>query len=324
MEQAVQPNPLMHEKPLRIVFLGNPEFARFHLEKIIEAGFQVVGVVSAPDKPAGRGMKLRATPVTEYARSLDIPCLQPKNLKSPDFQSKLKALEADLQVVIAFRMLPEAVWNMPPLGTYNLHASLLPAYRGAAPINWAIINGEKETGVTTFKLKHQIDTGNIILQKKCPIDETDTAGTLYDKLMILGADTMVETLTQIKNRSVKEQPQDLNTTFKEAPKLFHHNTTIDWNKTGQEIINFVRGLNPFPTAWCMLDDKEVKVDEVAFEPVDSIQVGAVYSNFKNILAFGCKDGLIKLPSLKMQGKRKMDVQDFLNGYNLSHLEVKAL
>lgn len=311
-------------KPLRIVFLGNPEFARYHLEQILNAGFNVVGVVSAPDKPAGRGMKLTATPVTAFARSQNIPCLQPTNLKSLEFQQDLKALNADLQVVIAFRMLPEAVWNMPPLGTYNLHASLLPAYRGAAPINWAIINGEKETGVTTFKLKHQIDTGDILMQKKCSIEPNDTAGTLHDKLMVLGAEAIVETLTLLEAEEAKEYPQDLQTTFKEAPKLFHHNTEINWNTKGEEILNFVRGLNPFPTAWCTLDQKEVKVYEADFEPKENTEVGQVYSNFKNSLAFGCKDGLILLKTLKMQGKRSMDIHNFLNGYDLQHLAVKPL
>ena len=192
---------------LRIIFLGNPEFARYQLEKILTAGFNIVAVVSAPDKPSGRGMKLKSTPVTQYAKEQNIPCLQPTNLKNKEFLDELAAFNADAQVVIAFRMLPEVVWNLPPLGTYNLHASLLPEYRGAAPINWAIINGETESGVSTFKLKHEIDTGNLIIQKKCSIETTDNAGELHDKLMILGADAMIETLTQLEENKVIEISQ---------------------------------------------------------------------------------------------------------------------
>lgn len=307
-------------KDLRIVFLGNPEFARFHLEKILENGFNVVGVVSAPDKKGGRGMKLISTPVTLYAQEKNIPCLQPKNLKNNDFQKELASLNADLQVVIAFRMLPVAVWNMPPLGTYNLHASLLPQYRGAAPINWVIINGETETGVSTFKLKHEIDTGNLIIQKKCPIEPLDTAGTLHDKLMYLGADAIVETLKQLSADLETEYPQYETDNLKSAPKLFTENTAVQWNFNGVDIVNLVRGLCPYPAAHSLLDGKKILIYGVRFEELDhDSSVGTYTSDHKKHLGVYVSDGVIWLEDLKLQGKKRMRIVDFLNGYDSTHL-----
>lgn len=238
--------------------MGNPEFARYHLERMLVEGFNVVAVISAADKPGGRGMKIQSTPVTTFAKSKNIPCLQPTNLKNTNFQKELQSYKADIQVVIAFRMLPESVWNMPPLGTVNLHASLLPQYRGAAPINWAIINGEKRSGVTTFRLKHEIDTGGILLQNECVVAPNDTAGSLHNKLMSLGAETMVETLRRISDESIEEIPQINSNNLKSAPKLFSHNTQINWDMSGYKISNFVRGLHPYTIAYTFLDGKKLK------------------------------------------------------------------
>lgn len=313
------------KKDLRIVFLGNPEFARFHLERILKEGYNVVAVISAPDRPAGRGMKVLSTPVTTYAREQNIPCLQPKNLKNPEFQAELKSYSADLQVVIAFRMLPVSVWDMPPLGTYNLHASLLPQYRGAAPINWAIINGETETGVSTFKLKHEIDTGDLLVQESCKILPEDNAGTLHDKLMHMGADAIVETLNQIAEGREIAIPQNENQELKSAPKLFTHNTEIDWNSSGKKIINLIRGLNPYPTAHSKFDEKKILVYQAEFEATESPnEIGSFLSDGKKHLSVVVSDGIIHLKDVKIQGKRRMSVRDLLNGYDLSHLNLESL
>jgi methionyl-tRNA formyltransferase len=307
---------------LRIVFLGNPEFARFHLERIVTEGYNVVAVVSAPDRPSGRGMKLHATSVTAYAREQGIQCLQPTNLKSPVFLSELKSFQASVQVVIAFRMLPDVVWNMPSLGTINLHASLLPQYRGAAPINWAIINGETETGVSTFRLKHEIDTGNLLLQKNCIISNQDNAGTLHDKLMHLGATAIVETLDSLTSGNLTEIPQKNSTSLKNAPKLFMENTAIDWNAGGQDIINLIRGLSPYPLAHTQLDSKLLKVVEASFLPSShKYAIGEFLLLGKKQLAVAISDGLILLLELKLEGKRQMKIGDFLNGYDLGHLNL---
>lgn len=309
-------------KNLRIVFLGNPEFARYHLEKILDNGFNVVGVISAPDKRGGRGMKLLSTPVTQYARKKNIKCLQPKNLKSADFQEELASLNADLQVVIAFRILPVAVWDMPPLGTYNLHASLLPQYRGAAPINWAIINGETETGVSTFKLKHEIDTGNLIIQKKCQIETNDTAGTLHDKLMHLGAESIVETLEQLAIDAVVEQPQQDSDSLKSAPKLYTENTRIDWRQKGTDIVNLVRGLCPYPAAHSLLDNKKILIYGVHFQEIEhSHPKGTYTSDYKKVLGVYVSNGIIWLDDIKLQGKKRMGIIDFINGYDSDHLTL---
>ena len=312
------------KKDLRIIFLGNPEFARYHLEQILANGYNVVAVISAPDRPGGRGMKLKATPVTQYAREQNIPCLQPTNLKNEAFQAELKSYNADLQVVIAFRMLPVAVWDMPPMGTYNLHASLLPQYRGAAPINWAIINGETETGVSTFKLKHEIDTGDLLVQKKCAITEDDTAGTLHDKLMYLGADAVIETLDQIASGEEKAIPQEDNSNLKAAPKLYTANTEIDWNNTAKSIRNMVRGLSPYPVAHSTFDGKKLLVYAVETETVEhNHSQGTFVSDGKRFLKVAVADGFITLQNIKVQGKRQMAIRDFLNGYDIGHLALAS-
>ena len=312
------------KKDLRIIFLGNPEFARYHLEKILDAGYHVVAVISAPDRPAGRGMKLLATPVTAYAREKSIPCLQPTNLKSEDFLKELKSYNADLQVVIAFRMLPVAVWDMPPLGTYNLHASLLPQYRGAAPINWAIINGENETGVSTFKLLHEIDTGNLLIQKKCPILPEDNAGSLHDKLMYLGAEAILETLDMLATGTVKETPQSNSLNLKSAPKLFTENTAIDWTKSGKQIIDLVRGLSPYPVAHSSFDGKKLLVYHASYEVAEHTHpVGTFISDGKKYLKVAVTDGYVTLEQVKLQGKKLMPTAALLNGYDISHLQLES-
>lgn len=313
------------KEDLRIIFLGNPEFARFHLQKIREEGYNVVAVISAPDRPAGRGMKLLATPVTQYAREHNLPCLQPPNLKNPDFLKELAALKADLQIVIAFRMLPELVWHMPPMGTYNLHASLLPQYRGAAPINWAIINGEKETGVSTFKLKHEIDTGNLVVQLKCDIAKKDNAGTLHDKLMYLGADAIVQTLDQLVAGYVQEIPQQDSSDLKPAPKLFTENTQIDWSQNGEAIVNLIRGLSPYPLAHTTFGDKKLQVYQAEFETIEHSKTpGTFQSDGKRSLNIFVKDGLVKLQDIKLQGKKRMPIRDFLNGFNKEELTALTI
>ncbi len=315
----------MNKKDLRIIFLGNPEFARFHLQRIVEEGFNVVAVISAADKPAGRGLKMLSTPVTQYAREQNIPCLQPTNLKNPEFLEELKSYNADLQVVIAFRMLATLVWDMPPLGTYNLHASLLPQYRGAAPINWAIINGETETGVSTFKLKHEIDTGDLLVQKKCTISTTDNAGSLHDKLMYLGADAIIETLETLLNKSSTPIPQVTSNDLISAPKIFTETTVIDWSKSTKQITDFVRGLSPYPVARTKFDDKNLLVYEVEIGSEEVIaDCGTYFTDGKSYIAVQCANGIVKLSDIKLEGKRRMSCTDLLNGYDISHLKPTAL
>lgn len=308
--------------PLRIVFLGNPEFARYHLEQIIASGYTVVAVISAPDRPAGRGMKLVATPVTAYAREKNIACLQPTNLKNERFLSELASYKADLHIVIAFRMLPEVVWDMPPMGTYNLHASLLPQYRGAAPINWAIINGEIETGVSTFKLKHEIDTGDLMVQEKCEIKPEDTAATLHDKLMQLGAKAVLQTLQQLTSDTAQTIPQIDADNLKTAPKLFTENTQINWADTCKNVYNMIRGLSPYPAAHTTFDGKKVLVYQAIGEEIQHQHTAGNYiSDGKKYLKVAVSDGFVTLLNVKIQGKRQMDIRDFLNGYDISHLNL---
>ncbi len=255
---------------LRIIFMGTPEFAVPSLQRIVDVGYNVVAVITAPDKPAGRGMQLTESAVKKYALSKNLKILQPEKLKNPDFIDELKKLNADLQVVVAFRMLPEVVWNMPPMGTINLHGSLLPQYRGAAPINWAIINGEKETGVTTFKLQQEIDTGNILLQKKIKISETENAGQLHDEMMEAGADLLLQTLNELAKHNIEEveqqnwknsKPGEQNITsqLRHAPKIFTETCEINWEKSIDEIYNLIRGLSPYPAAFTFLNDKKLKI-----------------------------------------------------------------
>ena len=264
--------PIKEKIGLRIVFMGTPEFAVASLDKLVKAGCNIVGVITAPDKPAGRGMELQQSAVKKYAVEKGLNILQPEKLKNPDFLQELKALNADLQIVVAFRMLPEVVWNMPPMGTINLHGSLLPQYRGAAPINWAIINGEKETGVTTFKLQHEIDTGNILLQESFPIGDAETAGEVHDRMKEIGADLLLKTVEGLAKGSLKEQEQpsmvngesskNIEHTLKHAPKIFTETCNINWDKSVDEVYNLIRGLSPYPAAFTFLEGKKLKVYRV--------------------------------------------------------------
>jgi methionyl-tRNA formyltransferase len=298
---------------LRIVFLGTPEFSVSSLDAIIKAGFNVVAVVTAPDKPAGRGMKMQASAVKQYAVAHNIPVLQPAKLKDPAFIEELKSYQADLQVVIAFRMLPEAVWSMPKLGTVNLHASLLPDYRGAAPINWAIINGETETGVSTFLLKHQIDTGDIILAKSVTITPTMNAGELHDLLKEVGAEVMVDTLKAIESENYKPAPQRSDS-LKNAPKIFTADCIIDWNQKSVDIYNKIRGLSPYPGAISHIKDKLIKIYKAGYslEP-SSLNAGDFDTNLKNMLRFRTFDGFIYIEEIQTEGKKRMLISEFLNG-----------
>ncbi len=309
-------------KDLRIVFMGTPVFAVASLDALVNEGYNIVGVITAPDKPSGRGMKMNESAVKKFAVEKGLNILQPEKLKNPDFINELKSLNADVQIVVAFRMLPEIVWNMPPMGTINLHGSLLPQYRGAAPINWAIINGEKETGVTTFKLQQEIDTGNILLSEKIPIAENETAGELHDVMKEVGAKLLVKTLNQIINDSLKENPQSsvigqLSTDLKHAPKIFTETCKIDWNKTSDEIHNLIRGLSPFPAAFTFLDGKMLKIFRSEKEKTNAnIDTGNYETDKKTFLKFACADGYIHLLEIQLEGKKKMNIEDFLRGYRI--------
>jgi len=300
-------------KDLSIVFLGTPEFAVASLEALIKAGMNVVGVVTAPDKPVGRNRELQGSAVKEYALKMGLRLLQPEKLKNETFLEELKSLEADLQIIVAFRMLPEVVWNMPRMGTFNLHGSLLPKYRGAAPINWAIMNGEVETGVTTFFLQHEIDTGPLIFQEKLAINDNDTIGSLYPKLMALGAELVVKTVEAICDGNAPSIPQDNSIPLLPAPKLFRENTEIDFEKSGIEIYNFIRGLNPVPTAWAVLDEISTKIFDVRLvEDAPSVGKGQlVIENRK--LWLGTSTTAIEVLSLQLEGKRKMTSQEYISG-----------
>jgi methionyl-tRNA formyltransferase len=310
----------MNYRDLKIVFMGTPEFAVASLDALVNAGCTIVGVVTAPDKPAGRGLKLQESAVKKYAVEKGLKVLQPEKLKNTQFLEELRSLNADVQVVVAFRMLPEVVWDMPPMGTINVHASLLPQYRGAAPINWAIINGEKETGVTTFKLKHEIDTGDILLQQRIAVDENETAGELHDKLKELGAKVLVQTIKGLADGTLKETPQSeiLNSKFeiaKHAPKIFTETCKIDWSKSVDEAHNLIRGLSPFPGAFTYLNEKLLKIYRSEKEHKQpSIATGQFETDEKTFLKFACADGFIYVKELQMEGKKRMNVKDFLRGF----------
>lgn len=302
---------------LRIVYFGTPEFAVASLKALVEAGANVVAVVTAPDKPAGRGRKLQESDVKRYAVSQGLPVLQPKNMKSESFIEELRSYKADIQVVVAFRMMPEMVWSMPPMGTVNVHGSLLPQYRGAAPINWAIINGEKETGVTTFRLKHEIDTGNILLQRKVAISEDDNVGQIYEKLMNEGAELLVETVKGLATDTLTEIPQDDVPVeeLKHAPKIFKEDTRIDWNRSASEIHNLIRGLSPYPAAFTELQDSTMKIYKDKYELAShDVAIGSYDTDGKTYLRFAAKDGWVYAEDVQMQGKKRMSVSDFLRGF----------
>lgn len=304
---------------LSIVFMGTPEFAVASLDALIKAGFHIAGVVTAPDKPAGRGMQLQQSAVKKYAAERGIKVLQPEKLRDPAFLIQLADLKADLQVVVAFRMLPEIVWNMPPMGSINLHGSLLPQYRGAAPINWAVINGETQTGVTTFKLTHEIDTGNIFLQQAFPVTEEDTAGTVHDRMKEIGAQLLVQTVNGLATGSLQEIPQPLHTdALKHAPKIHTDTCRINWSKTCTEIYNLIRGLSPFPGAFTIFNEKMLKIynckKEIVFPETTE---GDYETDGKTFLKIACADGYIHLLEIQLEGKKRMTIGDFLRGYRFS-------
>lgn len=303
--------------------MGTPEFAVASLQKLVEAGCHIVAVITAPDKPAGRGLQLQQSAVKKYAADNNIPVLQPVKLKDPVFVNELKALQADLQIVVAFRMLPEIVWNMPPMGTINVHGSLLPQYRGAAPINWAVINGEPYTGVTTFKLKHEIDTGDILLSEKIAIGENETAGELHDRMKETGAGLLLKTVKAYADGSLKETAQagliaGNESAIKHAPKIFTETCSINWNKSTSEVYNLIRGLSPYPAAFTTLEGKKLKIFTAEKNLTNhSSTPGSFETDKKTYLRFACNDGYICVLSVQLEGKKRLDIQDFLRGYHFA-------
>lgn len=297
--------------------MGTPDFAVPSLDILVKNGYEVVGVVTVADKMGGRGMKqVLESPVKKYAVEQGIPVLQPDKLRDPEFLAQLRSLGANLQIVVAFRMLPKVVWNMPELGTFNLHGSLLPRYRGAAPINWAVINGDAETGVTTFFLQHEIDTGNIIFQDTLPIGPNETAGEIHDRMMLLGADTVLKTVQAIETASAPDMPQD-DTQASHAPKIFHETCAINFDQGTAQVHNFVRGLSPFPAAWTTLDGLELKVLRTEMESsLHSYPAGQLLSDGRSFLKFSTQDGFVKVLELQLQGRKRMLIKDFLNGYKV--------
>lgn len=337
------------KKDLRIIFLGTPDFAVASLDALVKAGFHIAGVVTAPDKPAGRGLKLQESPVKKYAVEHQLTVLQPEKLKNPEFLEALRALQADVQVVVAFRMLPELVWNMPPMGTINLHGSLLPQYRGAAPINWAVINGETTTGVTTFKLKHEIDTGDILLQDSFTIGENETAGEVHDRMKEIGAQLLVKTVAGLAAGTLSEKPQasiiiddpsfvnressvvsqqpvstesvskdsPLTTdhSLRHAPKIFTDTCRIDWHKSIEEIHNLIRGLSPYPGAFTELGDKDLKIFRAEKElSLPTSHAGKWETDSKTYLKYAAANGYMLLKEVQLEGKKKMGIEEFLRGY----------
>lgn len=316
----------MKKEDLRIVYMGTPDFAVESLRCLVEGGYNVVGVITMPDKPAGRGHKLQYSPVKQYALEHDLPLLQPEKLKDESFLDALRAWKADIQIVVAFRMLPEVVWNMPRLGTFNLHASLLPQYRGAAPINWAVINGDTETGITTFFLKHEIDTGEIIQQVKVPIAETDDVGVVHDKLMMLGGQLVLETVDAILANRVTAIPQEEMTVVGElrpAPKIFKETCRIDWNQSEKRIYDFVRGLSPYPAAWTelLLPDGQILVLKIfetkRISEMHSLTPGTIQTDGKKYIRVAASDGFVEICSLQLPGKKRLKTDELLRGFRLT-------
>jgi methionyl-tRNA formyltransferase len=305
---------------MRIVFMGTPEFAVASLDALIQSGCNIVGVVTAPDKPAGRGQQINESAVKKYAVANGLKVLQPVKLKDEQFLEDLRALKADLQVVVAFRMLPEVVWNMPSSGTINLHASLLPQYRGAAPINWVLINGEKESGVTTFFLKQEIDTGDILFTEKVTLTGRETAGDLHDRLMAKGAGLLVKTVKAVESGRYTENPQEHlieGMELKHAPKIFKEDCNINWNQSAEIIYNFIRGLSPYPTAFTTLNDKILKVFGAEYELAESNeQPGEFFSDNRTFLKVSVTDGFVHLTDVQLEGKKRMGIQEFLRGVRL--------
>ncbi|MEL6926313.1 MAG: methionyl-tRNA formyltransferase [Bacteroidota bacterium] len=302
---------------LRIVFMGTPDFAVASLKILVENDYNIVGVITSTDKLGGRGKKrLLESDVKKYAREQGLKILQPKNLKAPEFLDELKALEAHLQIIVAFRMLPEVVWNMPPIGTFNLHGSLLPKYRGAAPINWAVIKGEKETGVTTFFLKHEIDTGDMLFQESLPIGENETAGELYDRMKELGAAVVLKTVQAIIADDYELQRQD-DALVTKAPKIYHDTCEIDFNRPTQTVHDFIRGLSPYPTAWTTFDGQKLKIFKTTKELTEhELAPGTFTSDNRKYLKIATTDGYVQVHELQLQGRKRMPVQAFLNGVKI--------
>ncbi|MCE9106276.1 methionyl-tRNA formyltransferase [Bacteroides pyogenes] len=316
----------MEKKDLRIVYMGTPDFAVESLRQLVEGGYNVAGVITMPDKPAGRGHKIQYSPVKQYALSQNLPLLQPQNLKDESFIQSLRDWKADLQIVVAFRMLPEVVWNMPRLGTFNLHASLLPQYRGAAPINWAVINGDTETGITTFFLKHEIDTGEVIRQQRVPIADTDNVEVVHDKLMMLGGKLVVETVDDILNDRVKPMPQEemaVAGELRPAPKIFKETCRIDWNRPVKKIYDFVRGLSPYPGAWTELISPEGETVVLKiFESEKNVEKhglipGTIVTDGKKTIKIAVPDGLLSILSLQLPGKKRLKTDELLRGFRLT-------
>lgn len=322
----------MKKEDLRIVFLGTPEFAVKSLDSINKEGFNIVGVVTMPDKPAGRGHHFLHSPVKTYALEHDLPLFQPANLKDPEFVAQLRSLNANLFIVIAFRMLPEVVWSMPELGTFNLHASLLPDYRGAAPINWAVINGDTFTGVTTFFLKHEIDTGDILCQKRIEISPDENVGDVHDRLMELGAELTIDTLNHILSGDLKPIPQEemtyLDRSPRPAPKIFKDTCHIDWNRPAREIHNLIRGLSPYPAAWSIIETEsalnglQLKIfsSELSDSTASGLVPGTVRIDEKG-MTVDCSDSRLRLTEVQLQGKKRMPVADFLRGAKLGEVKL---
>jgi methionyl-tRNA formyltransferase len=309
--------------------MGTPDFAVESLRALYEGGYNVVGVVTMPDKPAGRGHKIQFSPVKQYALDNDLPILQPEKLKDEAFLAELRSWQADLQIVVAFRMLPEMVWNMPKLGTFNLHASLLPQYRGAAPINWAVINGETETGVTTFFLTHEIDTGNIILQQKTPISSVENAGDIHDRLMKMGSELVLKTVDLILNEKAQGQAQAQIANLKPAPKIFKETCKIDWAKNTDEIYNFVRGLSPYPAAWTEIKSPDgeifiLKIFETKTEKTAHNEpLGTLLTDGKKLLKVAVPDGYLHLISIQLPSKKRMQTEEVLRGFSLTGYQLAA-
>lgn len=322
----------MKKEELRIVYMGTPDFAVESLRALVEGGYNVVGVVTMPDKPMGRhGSVLQPSPVKKYALEKGLTVLQPEKLKDETFLDELRALKADLQIVVAFRMLPEVVWNMPPMGTFNLHASLLPQYRGAAPINWAVINGETETGITTFFLKHEIDTGKIIQQVRVPIHETDNVEDVHDRLMLLGGQLVTETVDNILAGTIQPIDQSelvgADVELKPAPKIFHETCQINWNQPMKKVYDFIRGLSPYPAAWSEFEDAKGKKQSVKIFSTSMVErvftaselmpkPGEMLTDGKTFLHVMCQNGLLSINELQMAGKKRMPIADFLRGFEM--------
>ena len=311
---------------MKVVFMGTPDFAVSSLNAICQAGYNVVGVVTVPDRQTGRGLKVTYSPVKQYALDHQLPLLQPEKLRDEQFQATLRSWDADIFVVVAFRMLPQSVWAMPLMGTFNLHASLLPQYRGAAPINWAIINGEHETGVTTFMLNERIDEGGILLQRTTPITPDDNAETLHDRLASMGSQLVVETLHGLQQGTLHPQPQPIVTELNLAPKIFKPDCAFNWNQQGRRVVDFIRGLSPYPAATMLMEDDKgqehsFKVFQASFQSDANSAVGQLVTEKKSVLKIGVKDGFLHVLSLQLSGKKRITAEEFLRGHDVKNWRI---